>query len=156
MTGDIEGNESRIGFNVGVNVDIPLLQSLYVQTGLYATQKGFKAEEGDGKATPLYLEIPILASYRYNFSDATQWQFNIGPYLAYGISGKEGDYDFFGDGEDQAGGKRFDMGLQIGSGVTFNKFYVGCAYEFGLTDVYDEEDWSIKNSNFMINLGYNF
>lgn len=176
MTGDIEGNDSRIGFNAGVSVDIPLLQSLYLQTGLYVTQKGTKSEYYDEdydcdieeKLNPLYLQIPILASYRYNFTDNTQLQVNFGPYLAYGISGKyeatasagnqsySEDYDFFGDGDDEFGGKRFEMGLQVGAGVTFNKIYVGAAYEFGLTDAVKDDGYSIKNSNFMINVGYNF
>lgn len=159
-----DGLDSRIGFNAGVSLDIPLLQSLYLQTGLYVTQKGAKYEEDDyeEKVNPLYLEIPVLASYRYNFSDATQLQVNFGPYFAYGISGKykitegniSGEADFFGDDEDQWGGKRFDVGLQVGAGVTISKFFIGCAYEFGLSDIADDAD--AKNSNFMINVGYNF
>lgn len=176
LTGDVEDVNSRIGFNVGVSLDIPLLQSLYLQTGLYATQKGFKYDETDDgvtyeeKANPLYLQIPILASYRYNFSDATQLQVNFGPYLAYGIAGKykesgsysnasvEHEYDYFGDDDDQFGAKRFDCGLMVGAGVTVSKFYIGCAYEFGLTNIFDSEDddYSVKNGNFMVNVGYNF
>jgi len=156
MTGDIDDVKSRFGFNVGVNVDIPLLQSLYLQTGLYATQKGCKGDGYDMKMNPLYLEIPVLASYRYNFSDATQLQVNFGPYMAYGISGKfkyEGhEEDFFDDG----GAKKFDAGLQIGAGVTVSKFYIGCAYQFGLTNISDSDDGDMKNSNFMFNIGYNF
>lgn len=165
---DAEDLDSRIGFNVGVSVDIPLLQSLYLQTGLYATQKGAKYEEdGDElKFNPLYLEIPVLASYRYDFSESTQLQINVGPYLAYGISGKakyteydghaskSAEVDFFGDDDDQFGGKRFDVGLQVGAGITVSKFYLGCAYEFGFSDAV--KDLKAKNSNFMVNLGYNF
>lgn len=177
FTGDIDDLDSRIGFNAGVVVDFPLMQSLYLQSGLFVTQKGAKYEEdGDEmKFNPLYIQIPVLASYRYNFSDATQLQVNFGPYLAYGISGKykvevedmgKGEIDFFGDDDDQFGGKRFEVGLQVGAGVTINKFYIGCAYEFGLTNAFDnkwdtdEDDDPIsikgKNSNFMINVGYNF
>lgn len=177
FTGDIDDLDSRIGFNAGVVVDFPLMQSLYLQSGLFVTQKGAKYEE-DGveiKANPLYIQIPVLASYRYNFSDATQLQVNFGPYLAYGISGKlkfevedmvKDEIDFFGDDDDQFGGKRFEVGLQVGAGVTINKFYIGCAYEFGLTNAFDskwdtDEDYDPisfkgKNSNFMINVGYNF
>lgn len=166
FSGDMEDLDSRIGFNAGVIVDFPLMQSLYLQTGLFATQKGAKYDEYGEKGTfnPMYLQIPVLASYRYNFSDAAQLQINFGPYFAYGISGKakyedeegEDKFDFFGDDEDQFGGKRFDMGLQVGAGVTLSKFYIGCAYEFGLTNVVKEDGDKIKNSNFMINVGYNF
>lgn len=160
MTGDIDDVKSRFGFNVGVSVDIPLLQSLYLQTGLYASQKGFKGDGYDLKANPLYLEIPILASYRYNFSDATQLQVNFGPYMAYGISGKlkssEEDEKFETDFFDDNAAKKFDAGLQVGAGVTVSKFYIGCAYQFGLTNISDMDEVDMKNSNFMFNIGYNF
>lgn len=160
--------DSRTAFHVGVIADIPLMQSLYIQTGLMFQSKGFKIEEGDyfeETGSPMYLEIPLLASYRYDFSDAAQLQINFGPYFAYGIGGKckyeEKSYsdeeDFFGDDEDQAGFKHFDCGLQVGAGVTFSRhYYIGFAYQFGLTNISYESDASIKNKNWMISLGYNF
>lgn len=160
---------SRIGFNAGVNVDIPLMQSLHLQTGLFLQQKGFKMEE-DGetwKVNPMYLQIPVLASYRYAFSDACELQINVGPYLAYGISGKskyevggdEAEYDFFGgeDDDDSECAKSFDMGLSFGAGVTVAKhYYLGFSYDLGLTNIGRDDDGSIKNKAWMINLGYNF
>lgn len=168
ITGDVEGAKSRFGFNAGVSMDVPFLKSLYLETGLYLTQKGckfeFEEEIGDEeignyvevekwKANPLYIEIPVLASYRYDFNDDIQLRVNAGPYIAYGISGKDGDDKFFSG--DYAH-KRFDMGLQVGTGISVSKFYVGCAYEFGLTKVNKEGDGSVKNGNFMFNAGYNF
>lgn len=200
--------ESHTGFNAGVTVDIPLLQSLYLQSGLYYTVKGTEITEKDGgdvykiKANPSYLEIPILASYRYNFSDAAQLQINFGPYFAYGIGGKLGNSDFFGDkklfeeendyfddesykyqyrsssstrsynyyddeddeypyddeeGSTGAGAKRFDVGLQFGAGITLARhYYLGVAYEFGFVNMFKNNGSSSKNSNFMINIGYQF
>lgn len=154
--------DSRTTFHVGVIADIPLMQSLYVQTGLFLQNKGAK-EEGDGYKTtlkPMYLQIPVLASYRYDFSDALQLQVNVGPYFAYGIGGKwkeeeDGEsyeVDFFDDGI-----KRFDCGLQVGGGLTFAQhYYLGVAYEFGFTNIADESEMKIKNNNLMISLGYNF
>lgn len=151
LTGDVDHVKSRFGFNAGVSVDVPFLKSLYMETGLYATQKGCKI--GDEKANPLYLEIPVLASYRYDFSDDMQLRVNAGPYIAYGLSGKFGDVKYFSG--DYAN-KRFDMGLQVGTGVSVSKFYIGCAYEFGLTKVNKAGNGSVKNGNFMFNVGYNF
>jgi len=166
---------SRTTFHVGVIADIPLMQSLYIQTGLYFQNKGCKNldEDGDGETyKPMYLEIPILASYRYDFSDAAQLQINFGPYFAYGIGGKvetlydgeDDEEDFFGNYEDDdnAGYKHFDMGLQIGAGITLSQhYYLGFAYQFGLVNIYDlpsnyDGDYSEKNRNWMISLGYNF
>lgn len=170
--GESESLGSRTAFNAGVGVDIPIIESFYVQTGLFFTSKGYKRTEDRGdtrftaKGNPAYLEIPILASYRYNFNDATQLEVNVGPYLAFGIGGKDKleektetavieteENDFFGDEV-----KKFDMGLQVGLGVTFLKHvYLGVAYEFGFVNMFKDSDGeSAKNRNFMINLGYKF
>lgn len=53
---------------------------------------------------------------------------------------------------------RFDLGLRFGPEIVFNnKLRAGIAYEIGLTNaVKGEENSGIKNSNFMINVGYTF
>lgn len=155
--------KNNVGVNFGVSVDIPMMESLYLQSGLYYTVKGYKFE-GDGyteKASPSYLELPILTSYRYNFSDFTQLQINFGPYLAYGIAGKyklkrdggeEEDEDFFDDETN-----KFDAGLAIGAGMTFGHIFVGINYDLGLTNILkDSDDTSVKNRCLSINVGYNF
>ena len=168
-------SDSRVSFHIGVIADIPLMQSLYVQTGLFLQNKGFvdKGEDGDydykQTAKPMYLEIPVLASYRYDFSDALQLQINAGPYFAYGVGGKikeeyDGDsdeYDYFGsyDDDDSYGVKRFDMGVQFGAGLTFgNRYYLCVSYQDGLTYIADgaDDNYSLKNKNLMVSIGYNF
>ncbi len=149
--------KSNVGFNAGVSVDIPMLESLYLQTGLYYTVKGYEFDdEGDTlEANPSYLEVPILASYRYNFSDRTQLQINVGPYVACGIAGK---YKFDGEEVDYFDGdnRRFDAGLAFGAGMTFGHIYVGLNYDLGLTNVEKDSDGSLKNRCLSINVGYNF
>ena len=155
--------KSRAGFNAGVSVDFPILESFYLQSGLYYTVKGYKQEDGDyeEKVNIGYLEIPILASYRYNFSDAAQWQFNFGPYFAVGLNGNDKEKDRRSEYEkkwyDYDDTKRFDMGLQIGTGIVLAKhYYVGLAYEFGLISQVKDSDGYYKNRNFMVNVGYQF
>ncbi len=170
-----EGNvnvpsDAKVNWHVGAIVDIPLMQSLYIQTGLYLQNKGCKMvwEKSEYTANPMYLEIPVLASYRYTFSDAAQLQFNVGPYFAYGIGGKAktsyrnelrepDEEDLFGDNGPL---KRFDCGLQIGLGFTFIKhIYVGAAYEMGFTNICEPEKSDcdkVKNHNWMFSVGYTF
>ncbi len=162
---------NRTAFHIGVTADIPLMQSLYVQTGLFFQNKGHKYKEDEYTETskPMYLEIPILASYRYDFSDALQLQINADPYFGYGIGGKikaewddDDSYyevDFFGDGDDNYGANRFNCGLQFGAGLTFsNHYYLGFAYQLGLSNVIKTNDDydNVKDRNWMISLGYNF
>ena len=164
LTGDnTDGFKTGVGFNAGVNVEIPVFQSLSIQTGLYLTNKVAKMEEGDYKMTQnkMYLQIPVQASYRYNFSDNMQWQVNAGPYIAYGIAGKTKDEEMgesieYNSFSDEGGLKKLDLGLALGTGVTFSNIFVGVNYELGLTKINDQGSGSIKNSNLSINVGYNF
>lgn len=166
FTGDLgDGMDSKCGFVGGVSVDFALMESFYINSGLFFQMSGAKYDEDGEKLTcsPMYIKLPVMASYRYNFNESLQWQLNFGPYFAFGVGGKakyESDYydevkaDFFGDDDDQFGGKRFDMGLGVGTGITWNKIFFGIEYDFGLTKVV--KDVKGKNSNFSISLGYNF
>ena len=140
--------DNKTNWHVGIIADIPMMESLYVQTGLYLQNKGYKEKEGDYELTanPMYLEIPVLA------------------YFAYGVGGKiketdDGDedkWDCFGD--KGADWKRFDCGLQIGAGLTIAKnYYIGAAYEFGFSNIAKNSgDGKLKNKNWMFSVGYNF
>lgn len=175
-----ENKTSKIGFNVGVAVDFNLNRSFSINSGLFYTTKGvkFEVKDIDDKYTETYnagyLQLPIYASYRLNFAEASQLQINFGPYLAFGLNGKytekyqdfedaesntETKYDLFGTGENQTGVKRFDMGLGIGAGYTWNRIYLGFEYQLGLVNCLDKKAWDpIKGytRNFSISLGYNF
>ena len=39
--------DNRANWHVGIIADIPMMESLYVQTGLYLQNKGYKEKEGD-------------------------------------------------------------------------------------------------------------
>lgn len=188
---EMDNDKSKIGFNVGVAVEFPIVRSFYINSGLFYTTKGIKFEYSDldwsekDTYNAGYLELPLYASYRLNFAEASQLQINFGPYFAYGVNGKikevgtkidyeendEGDvskyeyeYDLFGvadeDSDEEKGGiKRFDCGLGVGLGYTWNRIYLGFNYQFGLVNIADKKEWGngkIKNSNFSISLGYNF
>lgn len=156
--------DARLAWHVGVIADIPIMESLYFQTGLYLQNKGYKYEDKKYDETetakPMYLEVPILASYRYNFSDAAQLQINVGPYFAYGIGGKieweveneTEDDDFFDDETN-----KFDVGLSLGAGITVAQhYYLGFAYELGFAKVFDDTEVKSHNRNWMFSVGFNF
>ncbi|MGI6219252.1 MAG: porin family protein [Bacteroidaceae bacterium] len=105
MNDDAKGESDtkmKAGFNVGVIADIPVMQSLYVQPGLYFSTKGVKTEQeytedygmGDvnykdeTSVNAMYIEIPINVSWRHNLTDALQLQVYTGPYFAFGVGGK--------------------------------------------------------------------
>ena len=162
-TGD-EGDycSMKPGFNIGVMVDVPFTDFLYLKSGLKYTQRGAKDEDGDYKykETLGCLQIPIMASYRLALSDDIELQANVGPYIAVALHGhwKEeyGDYEEDDKIEfDDWGYKRFDFGFVLPSvGVTISNFYVGVSNELGLLNMYDDSDWKVHNYCFSINVGY--
>lgn len=180
---EMDGDKSKTGFNVGVAVEFPIVRSFYINSGLFYTTKGIKFEESGSDWTEKetlnagYLELPVYASYRLNFAEASQLQINFGPYFAYGVNGKvkyeniedgesfKSECDLFGvadenSDEEKGGFKRFDCGLGVGLGYTWNRIYLGLNYQFGLVNVLDKKEWGstakAKNSNFSISIGYNF
>ena len=93
----------KAGINFGVSVDIPVLKSLWINTGVYYSSTGAKfsfKQDNSKKVEGVYLDdysanitmhnirIPVQASYRYNINSKYQLQVNLGPYFAYGLGGK--------------------------------------------------------------------
>ena len=160
FTGDSD-TDMRVGFNVGVGMEYQFTDMWSIQPSLMFTQKGAKQDEG--KMNPMYLEIPVLAAARFAIADNQNIVVKAGPYFAFGVAGKVkvGDEkgDFFGDGDDQYGGKRFDCGIGVGVAYEIGKFFVGLDGEFGFTNVVDFKSDNVsnpKNMNFSIGVGYKF
>ena len=160
FTGDMD-TDMRIGFNVGVGMEYQFSDMWSIQPSLMFTQKGAKQDEV--KMNPMYLEIPVLAAARFAIADNQNIVVKAGPYFAFGVAGKvkvgDDKADFFGDGDDQFGGKRFDCGIGVGVAYEIGKFFVGLDGEFGFTNVVDFKSDGVsnpKNMNFSIGVGYKF
>lgn len=159
------GLDSKVGYRFGVSADFAIVNSLYINSGLFYSAKGAKGEGSvDGGPSPVdvtfspaYIELPVYASYRVNFAEQSQLQINFGPYLAYGINGKmkagNSKENIFGD----EGLRRFDAGLGFGAGYTYHRVYFGIEYQLGLANIADTGGFGkITNRNFNISVGYNF
>ena len=158
------GFDTGAGFNVGFSFDIPLTKSFYLQSGIYWSSQFAMLQTFDENHVqsltfhPSYLKFPILTSLRFNFSDQTLLQFNIGPYPAIGTRGKvQGEYEIFNqtyiydnnifnplviDGYKKGWSpycpsilKRFDIGLSLGLGFNYQHFIVGMKYDLGLANL---------------------
>ncbi len=156
--------DGKSGWHVGLIADLPVYKKyLYIQPGVYITQKGAKVTESwesqcyyndwgdyycdtDSRTlesyNPLYIEIPVLISGRINFSDLVQLQINVGPYFAFGIGGScklydQGEKVSCFDGNDPDAFRAFDCGISMGVSFLLGKHYViGYQYELGLTNLY--------------------
>ena len=158
-----EGTKALPGFNLGVGMDYGFSENWSLQSGLMISSKGYKIKDYS-KDRPIYLDIPILAAYKFNISDNTKFVINAGPYLAFGLGGKckfdeGGDYKLF-KGEDGADAEysRFDLGLQYGIGLEIGEHYlVNLSGQNGFICPFDiEEGDKPKNMTFSIGVGYRF
>lgn len=158
-----EDTKALPGFNLGVGMDYGFSENWSLQSGLMISSKGYKIKDYS-KDRPIYLDIPILAAYKFNISDNTKFVINAGPYLAFGLGGKckfdeGGDYKLF-KGEDGADAEysRFDLGLQYGIGLEIGEHYlVNLSGQNGFICPFDiEEGDKPKNMTFSIGVGYRF
>lgn len=123
--------------------------------------------------------VPILASFHFDLTRILRWNVEIGPYFDFGIGdGKDevefrkfdsassaidaytsqlGSRNYYGDNAWQH--RKFDSGLQMGTGVELLGHYVfSISYQLGMRNVSAaaNNDWSIKNRCWTVALGYNF
>jgi opacity protein-like surface antigen len=147
------------GFNLGVGMDYGFSENWSLQSGLMISSKGYKVKDY-AKVRPIYLDIPILAAYKFNISDNTKFVINAGPYLAFGLGGKV-KYDgvdesdkVFGDD----GWNRFDLGLQYGVGLELSdRYLINLTGQNGFICPWDvDEGDKPKNMTFSIGVGYRF
>ena len=135
---------------------------IFLFTGLDLSYKGFKGTNYNSSVTmnPIYLQIPIKAGSKLSISEKAKLVFEAGPYVAFGIAGKatakvkgiSAGVDLFGD---EGSLKRFDLGLEAGIGLEFNKLKFSAGYDYGFVNVYNDDE-KIYNRNLFIAVGYRF
>ncbi|MGM9476157.1 porin family protein [Pedobacter sp. GSP4] len=81
------------GFQIGLTVDVPLVEDVYLQPGFAYALKGFKNNNGgyygygeNFKAKADYIELPINILYKPTVGKG-KLLLGAGPYLAYGTGG---------------------------------------------------------------------
>jgi len=163
-----ESGGMKIGPVVGVTMDYGITESLFLLTGLDLSFKGFKESEYEYSYTlnPIYLQVPIHAAYKVSIAEAENVKivFDAGPYVAFGIAGKEtfkdkedgtsDSEDLFGDGIDQM--KRFDFGMGLGIGLELEKLKFSIGYDHGLANISNDSEYKVYNRNFFLTVGYRF
>lgn len=151
----VDGTKALPGFTMGVGMDYEFNENWALQPGVMFTSKGYKVKDVY-KARPVYLDIPILAAYKFAVTDNAKLFINAGPYLAFGLGGKvkfDGGGDMKVFDKDEGDADRFDIGLQWGIGAELNGHYiVSITGQHGFISPFDEG----KNMSFAIGVGYRF
>lgn len=153
LTGDIEENSSKVGFQVGGFAEIKLSEKFAVQPELLYSTQGTKVDFGseDLKYNLDYLNIPVMAKYYV----AEKFSLEAGPQIGFLLSAKAKVEDEKEDIKD--GLKSIDFGLNFGAGYDFTEnLSAGVRYNLGLSNINDEGDGEIKNSVFSLAVGYKF
>lgn len=167
LYGDELDNENvKIGFNVGLLADIDFSFNSAIQTGLFFTTKGYKYDSGNLDYTEnlMYIQLPVHYAYKIDVTPGTRVVFHAGPYAAYGVGGSRklgagelGSLEvdkIFGDGMSQY--KPFDAGLGLGVGAEFGPILVDLGWDMGLVNISNTSNGNVKNQNAYLSVGYKF
>jgi|SRR5690606_10600572 len=161
-----DGNDMKLGFKVGANVNIPLSENLYLSPGLHYSVKGTQNEVTlpivgtyTAKTNLGYLEVPINLMYRVPVGAGSVF-FSAGPYVAFGIAG---NYTLNDDekakvdwGSDLLETNPLDIGINAGIGYELPMgLYLRAQYGHGLTTLSNVKDVKRNNQNIQLSLGYN-
>jgi hypothetical protein len=189
---DNNGNKLKngllTGFHAGININIPVAPDFYFQPGLLFSIKGAKDDffspeakaSGDFVTTTKlsYIEIPLNLLYRPQLGKG-YILLGFGPYIAFGIGGKENseygsisyerDVKFkstvtnFIDLIDNSYYRLFDAGANIFFGYELSMgILLQLNAQLGLLKINPEYSWitdskaSYKNTGFGISIGYRF
>jgi hypothetical protein len=170
--GDKWENKLLVGFNIGVNAEIPVAPEFYLQPGVLLSTKGAKAEDSDFKTKLSYIEIPVNFLYKPVLGTG-RLLLGVGPYMGFAIGGKitDGDNDVdikfekevtLDEYQDGAYAKRFDAGANMLVGYEFtSRFSAQLNAQLGLVNIKPDitgfdDDATLKNTGFGVSLGYRF
>jgi len=147
---------TKTGMTLGGVVGMRVSNALFLESGLYYTQRGGKE---DGTTAGLnYLEIPALIKYGIQATDEIAIIPFVGPYFSYAISGRIKNKDLNQDQSSFRDGsfKHPDMGFKFGVGADYNKLYLEIAYQAGVANISKADPVTAHGHAFNINFGVNF
>lgn len=158
----LDADATKTGLNIGAVLGFALsdYSPIYLETGLYYTEKGGKMGSGDTRKdfNLDYLLLPLTAKYVIE----TDYDFSIQPlaggYVALGIAGEIKDYSIRKSHTSYSNSafQRFDAGLRIGCGLAYELFYAEMTYDIGLTNISSDSFDKAHTSAFMLTAGVNF
>lgn len=182
LGGDIDNSKFKMALQFGLVINYELTSNIYGLSGIEISSKGAKVDAAEGvdlKFSPLYIQFPFHAGYRFDLPKGVKGFVHAGPYVAVGVSGsykqtidtdlmkQKTDDDFFGSYQF----RRFDFGAGIGVGVELNKTVLTLGYDQGIVNianakggklVFDEgiaiskENPTVRTQNLYLTVGYRF
>lgn len=156
--GSYDNTKTKAGFHAGITLDYAFSSHWYLISGVEYTFKGIKVElnPDNQNITAAYVQLPLLAGFKFQLSNDMAILVNTGPYFAYGIHGKikEGSYkqDTFSD----IALKKFDCGINIGATLEWEKLCFSLGGELGFVNIMQKGNDKAETRNFTLSVGYKF
>jgi hypothetical protein len=153
LSGMSEGGLTmKFGVKAGLGIDYALSELIALKSGLFFSMKGASDADTPFDFSPKntlklnYLEIPVLASFRFMVAPKIGIALNAGPSVGYRVSKKP---------EGVAEMNSADVSANMGLDFVFNKkFVVGVESQYGLSELV--KDSKQHNINYSLMFGYRF
>jgi hypothetical protein len=158
----VSSGKYQTGFNIGAIYDIKVSKKMYFQPGLLFVTNGFDYNPygllEKAKVNMYSAEVPLVMSFRPRIGDNMKLITDFGFYTRYGLFGKmkndfitgnsyvHKSFDYY---------ERFDMGLNLGIGVSYLDYALVGTYQLGFTDA-EKDVIGIKHQKIRISLIYYF
>lgn len=170
LTGEKLENDLAIGFNVGVNAQMPLVPDFYIQPVLLYSVKGSNLDiPGFDEEVRLgYAELSLNLLFKPMVGTG-HFMLGFGPYFAYGITaGKDQNKVHYQNSVELTDDlsdvylKRFDAGGNLFFGYEFaNNLSFQVNTQLGLVNILpdypvQDSDANFKNTGFGLSVGYRF
>lgn len=149
-TDNVDYNNVLTGFNAGLYAKLPVTNAIAIQPEINYTTKGAELvynnsfASGTAKFNVNYIEVPILLVM--NLTD--NFNIHVGPYAAYMVSGKTTNDSSLFSSESELDTNDFnklDAGIAGGIGIDLDVANFGIRYNYGLTKVGKERNYSGTN-----------
>ena len=163
LTGDgTDDAKAKAGMNLGgvIGLRVSDATPIFLESGVYFTMCGAKGE-AKTEVNLNYLEVPVLIKYGIQVTDDIAVLPYLGPTLRFGVGGNQKLLDDNGDLYTRTSFKsdrysRPDVGMKLGCGIEYTKLYLELGYQFGVTNILDNDNLSQHNGAFFANFGVNF
>ncbi len=149
-------SNTRTGFTVGINLDLPIVSFFSVQPELNYSKRGFNLVNGGGIKADVNqhsIEVPVLA--KVGFGEKIRPYVFAGPMATWNIS-NELVGDIGGKGKSISYNPRtFDAAVVGGIGIQASAFFANVRYQVGILDLSNSAD-SYQSQGFKLLAGLKF
>lgn len=148
---------SRTGMRIGAWASMDLSEKFSIQPEFVLSGKGSKWPDDDASIKISYLQIPVLAQYRFTTGKTVNPYLLAGPALSFkagcNLQVEGSDYEC---SEETTAVSSTDFGMILGGGVHIGRAQLSLRYDLGLANINGDGEAVVKNRAFSVAVGYGF